>query len=159
MLSFRKLISGILFLISACGFSPIYTDNNSANLSGQINIQEPRTQNDFVFHSRLTDRFGEASGKYILTYAIKTTKEDKAINFDGTVHRIEISGFVTYSVKDTATGVQIFSDKEEMYLSYSNFGSTAAVLNAERTTNKQLVVRLADKVADRISLIFVNQGA
>ena len=159
MLSFRKLIFGILFLISACGFSPLYTKQNSANLTGKISIQEPNTQNDFVFYSRLIDRFGEASGKYILNYAITTAKEDKAINFDGTVHRIEISGFVTFSLNDTATGVQIFSDKEEMYLSYSNFGSTAAVLNAERTTNKQLVVLLADKVADRVSLILVDQGS
>ena len=159
MLSFRKLIFCILFLISACGFSPIYTNNNSANFNGKISIQEPKTQNDFVFYSRLIDRFGEASGKYILNYAITTAKEDKAINFDGTVHRVEISGFVTFSLKDTATGVQIFSDKEEMYLSYSNFGSTAAVLNAERSTNKQLVVLLADKVADRISLILVDQDS
>ena len=157
MLSFRKLIFGVLFLISACGFSPIYTNNNSANLNGQISIQEPNTQNDFVFYSRLTDRFGEASGKYILNYAITTAKEDKAIDFDGTVHRVEISASVSFNLKNTESGVQIFSDKEEMYLSYSNFGSTAAVLNAERTTNKQLVVLLADKVADRISLLLVDQ--
>jgi hypothetical protein len=128
-------------------------------LNGQISIQEPNTQNDFVFYSRLTDRFGKASGKYILNYAITTAKEDKAINFDGTVHRVEISGFVTFNLKNTESGVQIFSDKEEMYLSYSNFGSTATVLNAERTTNKQLVGRLADKVADRISLILVDQNS
>jgi hypothetical protein len=126
-------------------------------LNGQISIQEPNTQNDFVFYSRLTDRFGDASSKYILNYAITTVKEDKAINFDGTVHRVEISASVSFNLKNTESGVQIFSDKEEMYLSYSNFGSTAAVLNAERTTNKQLVVLLADKVADRISLILVDQ--
>ncbi len=159
MLSFRKLILGILFLISACGFSPIYTSHNSANLTGKISIQEPNTQNEFVFYSRLTDRFGEARSKYILNYAITTAKEDRAINFDGTAHRVEISGLVTFSLKDTANGVQIFSDKEEIYLSYSNFGSTAAVLNAERTTNKQLVVLLADKVADRISLILADQNS
>ena len=159
MLSFRKLIFGLLFLISACGFSPIYTNNNSAKLNGQISIQEPNTQNDFVFYSRLTDRFGKARGKYILNYAITTAKEDKAINFDGTVHRVEISASVSFNLKNTESGVQIFSDKEEMYLSYSNFGSTAAVLNAERTTNKQLVVLLADKVADRVSLILVDQAS
>ena len=159
MLLFRKLIFGILFLISACDFSPVYTKQNSANLTGKISIQEPNTQNDFIFYSRLTDRFGESSGKYILNYAITTAKEDKAINFDGTVHRVEISGFVTFSLTDTTSGIEIFSDKEEMYLSYSNFGSTAAVLNAERTTNKQLVVLLADKVADRVSLILVDQGS
>ena len=84
MLLFRKLIFGILLLISACGFLPVYTKQNSANLTGKISIQEPNTQNDFVFYSRLTDRFGEASGKYILNYEITTAKEDKAINFDGT---------------------------------------------------------------------------
>ena len=44
-----------------------------------------------------------------------------------------------------------------MYLSYSNTGSTAAVLNVERTTSKQLVVLLADKVADRVSLAIVEK--
>ena len=137
----------------------MYTNHNSANLPGKISIQEPSTQNEFVFYSRLTDRFGDASSKYVLNYAITTVKEDKAINFDGTVHRVEISASVSFNLKNTESGVQIFSDKEEMYLSYSNFGSTAAVLNAERTTNKQLVVLLADKVADRVSLILVDQGS
>mgnify|MGYP001161077795 FL=1 len=59
---------------------------------------------------------------------------------------------------DTENGTELLSDKEEMYLSYSNLGSTAAVLNAERTTNKQLVILLADKVADRISLMLVEKG-
>ena len=45
-----------------------------------------------------------------------------------------------------------------MYLTYSNAGSTAAVLNAERDTNKQLIILLADKVADRISLTIVEEN-
>ena len=157
MLSFRKLIFGVLFPISACGFWPIYTNQNSANLIGKISIQEPTTQNDFVFYSRLTDRFGVSNGEYILNYTITTNKEDSALNFDGTAHRVEISGYVTFILKDAQNDVQIFSDKEKMYLSYSNFGSTAAVLNAERTTSKQLLILLADKVADRISLIILDQ--
>ena len=159
MLLFRKLIIWVLFLISACGFSPIYTNQNSASLTEKISIQEPTTQNDFVFYSRLTDRFGDSNGEYILNYTITTNKEDSALNFDGTVHRVEISGYVTFILKDTKNDVQIFSDTEKVYLSYSNFGSTAAVLNAERTTNKQLLVLLADKVADRISLILLDQDS
>ena len=159
MLSFKKITFATLFLISACGFSPLYTDHNSANLTGQISIQEPTTQNEFLFYSNLTDRFGESNEKYILNYAITTTKEDRALNFDGTAHRVEISGSVSFSLKDTESGIELLSDKEEMHLSYSNLGSTAAVLNANRTTNKQLVVLLADKVADRISLIIVEKGS
>ena len=56
-------------------------------------------------------------------------------------------------------GIEIFSDKEDVYLSYSNSGSTAAVFNAERTTNKQLVILLAEKVADRVSLIILEKGS
>ena len=124
---------------------------------GQISIQEPNTQNDFIFYSQLIDRFGDMGDKYILNYAISTSKEDKALNFDGTVHRIEISGSVSFNLKDKENGIELLSDREEMYLSYSNAGSTAAVLNAERTTNKQLVVLLADKVADRVSIAIVEK--
>ena len=159
MLSFRKIIFAILFLVPACGFSPLYKDQNFDKFAGKINIQEPDNENDFIFYSHLIDRFGGSNGEYTLTYAITTSKKDSGLNFDGTVHRIEISGSVAFSLKDTESGVELLSDKERMYLSYSNFGSTAAVLNAERTTNKQLLVLLADKVADRISLIIIEKSS
>ena len=159
MLLFKKIIFTVLLLISACGFSPVYTNQKSAEVAGQISIQEPSTQNEFVFYSHLIDRFSENGDKYILNYAISTLKEDRALNLDGIVHRIEISGSVFFSLKEKGSGLEILSDKEELSLSYSNFGSTAAVLNAERTTSKQLVVLLADKVANRISLTIVEKGS
>lgn len=157
MLSFKNIIYASLFFISACGFSPVYNENNTSKLNQQISIQEPNTQNEFIFYSHLVDRFGDIGNKYILNYAISTSKEDRALDFDGTVHRIEISGSVSFSLKDKENGNELLSDREEMYLSYSNAGSTAAVLNAERTTNKQLVVLLADRVADRVSLAIVEK--
>ena len=159
MWSFRKIIFVTLFLISTCGYSPLYNNQNFYNFVGKISIQEPNNQNDFIFYSHLIDRFGKSNGEYTLTYAITTSKKDSGLNFDGTVHRVEISGSVAFSLKDTESGVELLSDNERMYLSYSNFGSTAAVLNAERTINKQLMVLLADKVADRISLIIVEKGS
>ena len=157
MLSFKNIIYVLLFFISACGFSPVYNENSASKLVQQISIQEPNTQNEFIFYSHLVDRFGDMGDKYVLNYAISTSKEDRALDFDGTVHRIEISGSVSFSLHDKENGINLLSDREEMYLSYSNAGSTAAVLNAERTTNKQLVVLLANKVADRVSIAIVEK--
>ena len=159
MLLFKRIIFISLFFFTACGFSPVYTDKNHSKLLGQIDIQEPKTENDFIFYSHLINRFGEMGDKYILKYTISTVKADKALNFDGTVHRIEISGSVSFNLRDLENGIELLSDKEEMYLSYSNSGSTAAVFNAERITNKQLVILLAEKVADRASLIILQKGS
>ena len=71
--------------------------------------------------------------KYVLNYVISTSKKDKALDFDGTVHRVEISGSVSFNLNDKEKGAKLLSETEEIYLSYSNEGSTAAVLNAERT--------------------------
>ena len=158
MLSFKKIIYASLFFISACGFNPVYTDRNSSKLLGQITIQEPNTQNDFIFYSRLIDRFGDRGDRYTLSYAISTSEEDRALNFDGTVHRVEISGSVLFNLKDSKTGTEILSDRAEMHLSYSNAGSTAAVLNAKRVASKQLIVLLSDKVEDRILLAIVDKS-
>ena len=158
MLSFKKIIYASLFFISACGFSPVYTDSNTSKLLGQISIQEPSTQNDFIFYSQLIDRFGDRGDKYTLSYAISTSEEDRALNFDGTVHRVEISGSVLFNLKDSKTGAEILSDRAEMHLSYSNAGSTAAVLNAKRVASKQLIVLLSDKVEDRILLAIVDKS-
>ena len=159
MLLFKKIIFAVLLLISACGFSPLYNQHKSANLTEKIRIQEPNTQNDFAFYLQLTNRFTEGGSKYILNYAITSSKKDVGINFDGTAHRVEIFASVSFSLIEVELGVELLSDKEAMSLSYSNFGSTAAVLNAERITKKQLMVLLADKVADRISLTIVEKGS
>ena len=159
MLSFKKIIYTTLFLISACGFDPVYTNSNSSKLLGKISIQEPSTQSEFIFYSQLIDRFGDRGDKYTLSYALSTSSEDRALNFDGTVHRIEISGSVLFNLKESETGTEILSDRAEIYLSYSNSGSTAAVLNAKRVTSKQLIMLLADKVADRILLASVDQSS
>ena len=158
MLSFKKIIYASLFFISACGFTPVYTDSNTSKLLGQISIQEPSTQNDFIFYSQLIDRFGDRGDRYTLSYAISTSEEDRALNFDGTVHRVEISGSVLFNLKDSKTGTEILSDRAEMHLSYSNAGSTAAVLNAKRVASKQLIVLLSDKVEDRILLAIVDKS-
>jgi len=158
MLLFKRIIFISLFFFTACGFSPVYTDKNSSKLLRQIEIQEPDTQNEFIFYSHLVDRFGDLGDKYVLNYAISTSKEDRSLDFDGTVHRVEISGSVSFNLKNKENGIELLSDREEMDLSYSNAGSTAAVLNAERTTNEQLVVLLADKVAERVSLVIIEKG-
>ena len=158
MLSFKKIIYASLFFISACGFSPVYTDRNTSKLLGQISIQEPSTQNDFIFYSQLIDRFGDRGDRYTLSYAISTSEEDRALDFDGTVHRVEISGSVLFNLMDSKTGTEILSDRAEMHLSYSNAGSTAAVLNAKRVASKQLIVLLSDKVKDRILLAIVDKS-
>ena len=157
MLLFKRIIFISLFVLTACGFAPVYNENNTTKLIKQISLEEPNTQNEFIFYSHLVNRFGDLGDKYILNYAISTSKEDRAIDFDGTVHRVKISGSVSFNLNDKQNGIELLSDTEEMYLSYSNAGSTAAVLNAERTTNKQLVVLLADKVADRVSLVIVEK--
>ena len=159
MLSFKNIIYILLFFIPACGFSPVYNENSAPKLVQQISIQEPNTQDEFIFYSHLVDRFGDSGDKYVLNYVISTSKKDKALDFDGTVHRVEISGSVSFNLNDKEKGTKLLSETEEMYLSYSNAGSTAPVLNAERTTNKQLVVLLADKVADRVSLAIVEKGS
>ena len=158
MSSFKKIIYAAFFLISSCGFSPLNSDINPRTLLEVVSVQEPNTQSEFIFYSRLTDRFGELGDRYVLNYSISTSSEDSALNFDGTPHRIKIVGSVSYSLKDIKNGAVLISEKEEMHLSFSNSGSTAAVLNAERTTNEQLVVLLADKVIDRLVLFIVAKG-
>ena len=158
MLSFKKIVYATLFLISSSGFSPLNSNINTQTLLEVVSIQEPNTQSEFIFYSRLIDRFGEFGNSYVLNYSISTYSEDRALNFDGTPHRIKIVGSVSYSLRDIKSGTVLISEKEEMHLSFSNSGSTAAVLNAERTTNEQLVVLLADKVIDRLVLFIVAKG-
>ena len=158
MLSFKKIIFTSLFFLSACGYTPLSNDKSSQSLIGQVSFQKPNSQDDFIFYSRLNDRFADFGDRYFLDYEISSSTEDKALNFNDTAHRIEIFSSVTFSLKDKKNGTELLSDKEEMYLSYSNSGSTAAVLNAQKNTNEQLIVLLADKVANRISRVLIEES-
>ena len=158
MLSFKKIVCALILIMPACSFTPIYSNSTSYEFTKQISIQEPSTKNEFILYSQLINRFDDADGKYILNYEIYTSKEDRALIFDGTVHRVEISGTVLFTLKDKKTGTEIISDTEQLYLSYSNSGSTAAILNAKKTTNTKLISLLAEKVANRIDLTFIEKN-
>ena len=58
MLSFKKIIYAVFFLISACGFSPLFIDQNSANLAGQVSIHSSHTYHSSGANLDETPRVG-----------------------------------------------------------------------------------------------------
>ncbi len=88
------------YFLSACGFSPVYNENNHAKLVQKLAYKSPIHRMNLSFIHILIDRFGDLGDKYILNYVISTSKKDRALDFDGTVHRIEISGSVSFNLND-----------------------------------------------------------
>lgn len=144
--------------ISACGFSPVYAPDGTANaLHNQISIQAPqqvssRDETNAYFLVRdLEERLGRnASGAYALDLALSTHEEGQAITADNEITRYSVIGEASYSLVRQSDGVVVSSGTETNFTGYSATGSTVETLAGERDAYERLMLILADQITARI---------
>ncbi|MFP7674191.1 LPS assembly lipoprotein LptE [Marivita sp. S0852] len=152
----RRAIFGLigLFAGSACGFTPVYgPDGPAFALQGNLRVSAPDRRDGFLISQRLEDRFGRNdAGRYVLSVTTEIRRQGLATSVEGTTNRFRLTGFVTYTLRDTETDKVVREGRETNFTGFSATGSTVATLAAERDAAARLMVILADQVVDRLIL-------
>jgi len=152
----RSLLLAILGL-AACGFTPVYAPDGSANsLQGQIGFATPEDRAEYLVIQRIEDRLGRAADpRWILALELSTRTEDLGTTADGDTTRFHVSGTANYSLRETgadAAAQAVTEGRVNSFTAYSATGSTVATLAAERDAERRLMVILADQLVDRLIL-------
>ena len=149
----RRSLLALPLALVACGFTPVYgTDGAGAKLRGQVLVQEPLTQADYLLTRHLETRHGRSgtAARYALDLAIDTIEEGLAINAAGDITRFNLIGKVDYALRDTATGAVITSGKVQNFTAYATTGTPVATLAAKRDAIERLMVILGDQITARL---------
>lgn len=149
----RRSLLALPLALAACGFTPVYgTGGTGAQLRGQVVVQEPSTQAGYLLTRHLETRLGRsgAAARYALDLGIDTREEGLAINAVGDITRFNLTGEVTYALRDTNAGTVVTSGKVHNFTAYSTIGTTVATLAAERDAVERLMVILGDQITTRL---------
>ena len=148
-MSLFKLLMVLPFVaLAACGFTPVYGTNGSANvLLNSVLVVEPKTRDGYLLTKQLETRLGRAANpRFDLGLEITTSEEALNINTEGNIERFNLLGIASFTLRDTQTGQITTSGKVNSFTGYSATGTTVATQAAQHDAQKRLMVILADLI-------------
>ena len=149
---FKLLLVLPIIALAACGFSPVYGTNGSANvLLNNVLVQEPKTHDGFLITKQIEQRLGRAADpRFDLGLDVTTSLETLNINAAGDIERFNLIGIADYTLRDKQTGQIIASGKVNSFTGYSATGTTVATQAAQQDAQKRLMVILADLLIENL---------
>lgn len=148
----RRAMLALPLALAACGFTPAFGPAGPATaLRGTIALADTDSRDGFEFIKRMEDRIGRASApRFDLGYSISTEKASLGFTTDGAITRYNLTGSVSWTLKNRATGDVLASGVEQNFTAWSATGVTIAAVNAESDANARLIRILADQVTQRL---------
>ncbi|MEM6374872.1 MAG: LPS assembly lipoprotein LptE [Pseudomonadota bacterium] len=153
----RWALIGSLAALAGCGFRPAYGPGGSANrLLGQVRVDDPvGGRPAYLLTREIEERLGVGSaagtgGVYGLSYVITIDEQAVAISSDNVATRFNLTGSVTYALRDLASEAVLVQGQAANFTSYSASGTPVATQAAARDAEQRLMVILADQVINRL---------
>jgi LPS-assembly lipoprotein len=142
--------------LAGCGFTPVYGPNGVGNsLYGLIEIESPTTTNTYNLVSYLEDRLGRGSNaQYGLTHAVTSSQQGLAVTESQTTVRYNVLGELSFALRNLSSGNVVSSGTVTAMTAYSASGTTVATRAAQKDANERLMIALADRLIERLYLIF-----
>lgn len=136
--------------LTGCGFTPVYGPKGTA-LRGRVAIDAPDDRESYALVEQLNRGFGPAtSAEYRLSYEIETARKAVGLTRAQEIRRYHITGKVTYTLTEIASGRVMTSGEAESFTAYSATGSTVSTLTAPRDAYERLMAILADQIVTQI---------
>lgn len=156
---FAALFTGLLFLASCAGFSPMYAKDSSTRMGlSQVQVSRVDGRAGFLLMQELYDKAGISqgnTGNYQLDIKLKRGRRGFSIRVDEVATRYEISVTAQWTLKDaqgkvlekmSASGSSSFSDSTDPYASQV----------AEQAAENRAVSLLSDSMIEQLGFYFAG---
>ena len=147
--------------LAACGFRPAYGTGGAARrIIKKVVVDEPTDRNAFDLVERLEERLGRTKAPtFALGYRIDVSEAGLGITTDDTTTRYNVTGSVSFVLKDVATGRELSSGKVSTFTAYSATGTVVATESARADAYRRLMRLLADQIVTRLLATSAEWGA
>lgn len=138
--------------LSACGFTPIYSDGSAADLMhGRIALGSFDGLSGFQMREQLETRLGVATtATHLLDVALKVDREGVAITQDGSITRYNLSATAVFTVTQLGGDI-VFQGSATAFTAYNATASAYATRIAEKDAYRRIAVTIADKIVTRLA--------
>jgi LPS-assembly lipoprotein len=159
------LVAVTLLLVAGCQIRPLYAPTATeagpqADLPA-ISVDAPVSREEQVFRNALL--FGLTGGgagespRYSLIYRLTVREQEILVERDtGTPNAYQLTGGVSFMLKDLATGTSLFGTNVTAIDSYTRSSQSFANIRARRDAEDRLAQTLADLARGRLAAYFAT---
>lgn len=158
----KRFIILLLLAFTACGFQPLYSDNNPtsslSNVSlGNVSLDKYPSKIDYNFQSELKSFFTTIDNprpkKYVIDISLSKAVENYGTQQNSINTRSILMLSANYIITDITTGEVVGSDTQKIMDSYEvSVSPYASIVSEDETANK-----LAKNLAREIILRLENE--
>ncbi len=160
----KLLCFAIIFVLSACGFTPVYTGKKNENIikyTQEIAVAPMDGKSGVIARERLRDQLSPYGlpdkPEYNLTFNdTKVVYEKRGIRPDGTATWGTVVTSVGYKLTKVSDGSVLLDDKEYSFTSYNILSNVYSATVSEEQAAIRGANMIADQIATRIMAYFKN---
>ena len=145
----KKILFALLFLLSACGFSPLYKEVTTEGGFVPVRVNPIPNQYGFAMRQVIQNKLGNASdSQYTLTVSAPVFSSwDQTIDDKNFATITGVTGTVNYNLIENASHKKVLDSSTSLTSSYSVVKDPYATTIAERKVKKELSEQLAEQVS------------
>lgn len=160
----RSAVRGVAALtlawgLSACGFHPLYKNDNGAEASAEladVHINTIRDRNGQILHNFLLDRFNmqgrPAQPRYVLDIQLTESKSNLGFIKDNSATSAQLASIATYKLADLKTKAELQNGRSRSITSYNIVQSDFATLAAEKDARERSLREIADDITTKVAV-------
>lgn len=162
---FRILVLAVAAsLVGACGFQPLYGGGGQSEVAAELSSIRVNSIPDRLgqqVRNQLLDRLnpqGESADvRYVLKVTLTDNIQELAVRKSEIATRANFELKATYSLVDTTTNKQVFSDNVFSISSYNILSADFATLASERDAQERAAERVAENITIRLALFLKGE--
>ena len=148
----KKLLFGLLLLLGACGFSPLYKEVMNSDENVSVKVAPIPEQYGSEMRKIIQGKMGISEAPlYTLTVSAPTfSSRDQTIDSKNFATMMWIRGSVSYKLTENKTEKILINTSTSLGSSYSVVKDPYATTVAERKVKKELAEQLAEQISIHI---------
>jgi len=162
------LVAALAFagVLGGCTIRPLYATPAAGGASAElpaIDVQEPATRIEQVYRNNLLFGFNGGAdappSRYGLVFRLTLRKQEIAVERGtGTPNLYQLTGGVSFLLKDIATGQSLFGASVTSIDTYTRSSQNFANIRAERDAEDRLAKALAELTQARLAAFFATHS-
>ncbi len=166
MLKVTRSALASLFLLTACGFSPIYGSHGGkggpvAQALSNVAIENIADRNGQMLRNKLIDRM-YSQGRPVsptthLKISVATSESAMGVQKDATTTRSQITITANFILTDMA-GKQLHTGKAHAVASYSKLDAQYGTVASQRNAQERALNEIGEQIVNNISLYFAEKA-
>lgn len=151
----KKVFLILIFLLTGCGFSPLYNENITKQGSIPVTVSPIPDQYGFTMRQKILSKIGTSDHPLytLLVRAPTFSSRDQTIDSRNFATTINILGRTSYSLVENKTKKTILNSSVFVNSSYSVTKEPYATTVAERKVKKELAEQLAEQISQHILVV------